>query len=99
MVSAESGTVAKLEQRADGAIEIAILYTRTSQSVHYVVEECAIGMRLRSALLGERPWQTCETCGVDFRPTGYQSRYCSVRCRNTGQKRNRRAREQQKVSA
>jgi predicted nucleic acid-binding Zn ribbon protein len=32
----------------------------------------------------------CQVCGTIFKPTGYQSKYCSARCRNTMQKRNSR---------
>lgn len=38
-------------------------------------------------LVAHRRVQTCETCGHIFLAGGYQTRYCSARCRWTGQKR------------
>lgn len=40
-----------------------------------------------------RNTRKCQECGDTFEPTGYQSAYCSPRCRNTHNKRNWRRRK------
>ncbi len=42
-------------------------------------------------LVAHRRVQPCETCGHIFLAGGYQTRYCSSRCRWTGQKRRQKA--------
>jgi hypothetical protein len=55
----------------------------------------ALAMMITEDLAAGRRPRLCEECGTPFLTSAYQARYCSLRCRNTAQK--RRYRQKKRV--
>jgi hypothetical protein len=99
VVLPRAGWRVEIEAAADGTFPVVLRADHEqgarlhSVELRYLAVQLVLGPHLRAAIRGERAPQSCATCGAEYRPTGYQSRYCSVRCRAAAQKRRHRERQ------